>query len=148
VLRPLMQAFGVQPVYPTFYGPGCGWVLASVSARQRMTGAAWNAFNGVCAHQHVPEQSHWDSGEFKIGVALAAANPQKDWLEDLVASLTDDEKGRFMRFVDNYNRTWDEKQPSKVDGTPIWLAEAAMFQEANVSKIVGLLERLVAKEGA
>ena len=28
----------------------------------RMSGTAWNDFNGVCAHQHVPENTHWDTG--------------------------------------------------------------------------------------
>jgi len=28
----------------------------------RMTGTEWNEFDGVCAHQHVPENTHWDTG--------------------------------------------------------------------------------------
>ena len=28
----------------------------------RMTGTEWNDFDGVCAHQHVPENTHWDTG--------------------------------------------------------------------------------------
>jgi hypothetical protein len=28
----------------------------------RMTAAQWNVFNGVCGHQHVPENTHWDPG--------------------------------------------------------------------------------------
>jgi len=29
---------------------------------QRMTGAQWNAFKGVCGHMHVPENEHGDPG--------------------------------------------------------------------------------------
>ncbi len=28
----------------------------------RMTSVEWNQFDGVCAHQHVPENTHWDTG--------------------------------------------------------------------------------------
>ncbi len=28
----------------------------------RMTDTEWNEFDGVCAHQHVPENTHWDTG--------------------------------------------------------------------------------------
>lgn len=77
VLAPIMHAYGIHPVAPVFHGEGCGWTLASAKAKQRMSNAAWNAFSGVCAHQHVPEQSHWDAGNFKIDVALQAAFPDR-----------------------------------------------------------------------
>lgn len=113
VIGPISRAFGIQLTAPTFYGPGCGWVLASTTARQRMSFATWNAFNGWCSHQHVPEQSHWDAGEFKIAAAFAAANPQEDDLtpeqaqqladihkalidEDSVGSKVADAGGRRM----------------------------------------------------
>lgn len=41
------------PAYPTSYGNGGG---------QRMSGAKWNAFKGVCGHMHVPENQHGDPG--------------------------------------------------------------------------------------
>ena len=28
----------------------------------RMSGSAWEDFSGVCGHQHVPENDHWDPG--------------------------------------------------------------------------------------
>jgi len=28
----------------------------------RMSDVEWNEFGGVCAHQHVPENTHWDTG--------------------------------------------------------------------------------------
>ncbi|WP_327353217.1 hypothetical protein [Streptomyces sp. NBC_01304] len=41
------------PAYPKSYANG---------GRQRMSGARWNAFNGVCGHMHVPENDHGDPG--------------------------------------------------------------------------------------
>jgi hypothetical protein len=35
---------------------------AGEGAAQRMSPAQWDAFNGVCGHQHVPENEHWDPG--------------------------------------------------------------------------------------
>lgn len=35
-------------------------------AKQRMTDAEWEHFNGICGHEHVPNNTHWDPGEFDI----------------------------------------------------------------------------------
>lgn len=32
----------------------------------RLTPAEWNAFNGVCGHQHVPDNDHWDPGKLDL----------------------------------------------------------------------------------
>lgn len=32
----------------------------------RMSASQWNSYNGHCGHQHVPENSHWDPGSFRI----------------------------------------------------------------------------------
>lgn len=48
-------ALAVAPLwlpYPSSYG----------STKARMSGAAWDAFRGVCGHQHVPENDHGDPG--------------------------------------------------------------------------------------
>ncbi|MFH8804765.1 hypothetical protein ACH4F6_35265 [Streptomyces sp. NPDC017936] len=41
------------PAYPKSAGNGGG---------QRMSGARWNDFRGVCGHMHVPENEHGDPG--------------------------------------------------------------------------------------
>lgn len=56
-----------------FYGQGCGWVVASAGAPQRMSAAEWNAFNGWCGHQHVPENDHWDPGAIPIDKLIGVA---------------------------------------------------------------------------
>ena len=35
-------------------------------AKQRLTARQWDRFNGICGHQHVPNNSHWDPGAFDI----------------------------------------------------------------------------------
>jgi subtilisin family serine protease len=43
----------------------------------RMTDAEWRAFNGVCGHQHVPHNSHWDPGRLDLGhISARAAQAQ------------------------------------------------------------------------
>ncbi|MFF8318013.1 hypothetical protein ACF06V_12685 [Streptomyces bobili] len=54
------------PAYPRSYGNGAG---------QRMSGARWNDFKGVCGHMHVPENDHGDPGaiDFDELIRLAKA---------------------------------------------------------------------------
>lgn len=44
-----------------------------LNAPQRMTMAEWRAFSGVCGHQHVPENAHWDPGETPVKRAVELA---------------------------------------------------------------------------
>jgi hypothetical protein len=50
--------------YPASYG---------LSAGQRMTGAQFAAYSGICGHQHVAENEHGDPGE--INLALLTEQP-------------------------------------------------------------------------
>ncbi len=71
VLGPDCRATGV-PVqstlswvsYPASYGK---------SAPQRLSGAAWDAYDGICGHQHAPENTHGDPGAIPIALLLASA---------------------------------------------------------------------------
>lgn len=36
------------------------------SASQRFSVQEWREFNGICGHQHVPANAHWDPGAFDI----------------------------------------------------------------------------------
>lgn len=67
VVGPLCKAMGINHnnVEAT-YGAGQGIVLASKSSRVRMSEAKWRTFNGICCHQHVPVNDHWDCGDFNI----------------------------------------------------------------------------------
>lgn len=66
------------PAYPTSYANGGG---------QRMTGAQWNDFKGVCGHMHVPENDHGDPGAINFGklIALAKGGTTE---EDPMAGIT------------------------------------------------------------
>lgn len=39
----------------------------------RMTDAEWQAFTGVCGHQHVPHNSHWDPGRLDLSAVASRA---------------------------------------------------------------------------
>lgn len=72
-----------------------------------------------------------------------------DFLEALVAQLTDDEKNRFMTFVDNYNRTWNVEQTSKApghEGEKVWLADGLMWTEGNTSRAAAASEQLLTEQ--
>lgn len=43
------------------------------TAPQRMSYAQWRGFSGVCGHQHVPENSHWDPGKLPVERAITLA---------------------------------------------------------------------------
>jgi hypothetical protein len=77
------------PAYPTSYASAAG---------QRMTGAAWNAFKGVCGHMHVPENSHGDPGAIDFPKLIALAKGQTVPEEDDVA-LTDADIDKIARRV-------------------------------------------------
>lgn len=79
VVGPLCDAGGIPLVCGvTFYGLDAGFTLASTSARQRLSRAAWDTYEGVLGHQHAPENTHWDPGAIPIDRILAAAtnNPE------------------------------------------------------------------------
>ncbi|MGI8576189.1 MAG: peptidoglycan-binding protein [Egibacteraceae bacterium] len=62
--------FGVQLQAPEFAGPEAYGASGTV----RMSPSEWDAFDGVCAHQHVPENDHWDCGLIDIDFLLRPAD--------------------------------------------------------------------------
>jgi hypothetical protein len=57
------------PAYPSSYGN---------RQRQRMSGAKWNGFKGVCGHMHVPENEHGDPGAIDFAQLLRLARADLD----------------------------------------------------------------------
>ncbi|MET7703152.1 MULTISPECIES: hypothetical protein [unclassified Streptomyces] len=55
------------PAYPKSAGNRSG---------QRMSGAAWNAFKGICGHTHVPENDHGDPGAIDFDGLIAFAKAE------------------------------------------------------------------------
>lgn len=74
VVAPICRAVPIAPVGPprAFVGPEHGFI-ARPDAPQRLTFDEWRLFNGVCGHQHVPENDHWDPGALDIERVLDAA---------------------------------------------------------------------------
>jgi len=89
-LRWLHANHGVPLTGPSMwltYGPDTrrpGVMPASYGASPaRMSFAAWNAFKGICGHQHVPENVHGDPGSLPFAKLIALAKgttppPQED----------------------------------------------------------------------
>ena len=74
VFGPLARATGTPLVSTVeFFGEGAGWILASESARQRLSVEAWDRYAGILGHQHVPENTHWDPGRLDVARIIAAA---------------------------------------------------------------------------
>jgi hypothetical protein len=70
VYAPILAATGISTRHPRFVGTEAG-TIATVKAKQRMSAADWLAFDGICGHQHVPENHHWDPGRFPIDRLLS-----------------------------------------------------------------------------
>lgn len=88
-----------------------------------------------------PDPANFDMNEFR---KLSDYPALYSILEDLVAQMSEDEKNRFMRFVDSQNRTWDERQKSKAVGhenDELWLSEGFMWTEANTARAAAASER-------
>lgn len=67
VCAPVVQAMDIDPSsFPGFLGENSGIVLASERSPIRMSDAKWKKFNGICGHQHVPNNDHWDPGALDI----------------------------------------------------------------------------------
>lgn len=46
--------------------PASGEYLASTRGKQRLSFDAWVLFDGICGHQHLPENGHWDPGALDL----------------------------------------------------------------------------------
>lgn len=135
LVAPVLAAKPITTAHPTFYGPGCGWTLASSSARQRMSSAAWTSFNGICGHQHVPGNEHWDPGAIDIDRIIRAAGQGEDdvTVEELKKELVNQDKRTaavIAKFTDELHA--QEKRHN----------EAAQKRDA---ALLGALSRIEAK---
>jgi hypothetical protein len=68
----------VAPLIDAGYAFNLSRVAPSAGVRYgawpgRMSRAAWRAFDGICMHGNVPDNSHWDMGEADLALIAAAA---------------------------------------------------------------------------
>lgn len=66
-MRWVEKEAGIVKKGPKFYGENA----YGEGGIGRMSAKNWNAFNGWCGHQHVPENLHWDPGQIDIDSLLA-----------------------------------------------------------------------------
>lgn len=101
VFRPIMAAHPIRPVSLTMFGADCGWTLARADARQRLSFEAWMACDYWVAHQHVPENDHWDAGALDLATILRYAAPpitEDDPMPDIPTDAKRLANGRWPRF--------------------------------------------------
>lgn len=86
----------------------------------RMSFAKWEAFNGICGHQHVPEQDHGDPGaiDFPRLIALAKGDTP-DIPQEPDVALTDADVERIATAV------WQKM--AKADGVYLAPTDAADY---------------------
>lgn len=66
-IGPILDACDIPNRWLTPYRAGHqGWTLASPNSPARMSWNAWGHFTGVCCHQHVPGNDHWDPGGLDV----------------------------------------------------------------------------------
>ncbi len=56
----------VQTGAPLYFAGFRGDGSYGEDAPQRFSGREWLDFTGICGHQHVPENDHWDPGAFPV----------------------------------------------------------------------------------
>ena len=89
VIGPMCRTAGVPLTTSlTFHGAGAGWILATSSARQRLSRQAWESYRGILGHQHVPENDHWDPGALDVARIIRAATPGEAMPTDDDARIT------------------------------------------------------------
>lgn len=98
---------------------------AYLTAPQRMSASEWRKFTGVCGHQHVPENTHWDPGKLDVGrilqlaggaSAVETSKPAKDPVKKNGDLATD---GRFgTETVKDFQKLINKKAKKrlKIDG--------------------------------
>ncbi len=71
VIGPVCDAIAIDyHNHLEFKGEGEG-ILASINSKVRMTENEWRHFEGVCGHQHVPHNSHWDPGKLNYAKIIS-----------------------------------------------------------------------------
>ncbi|KKK63975.1 hypothetical protein LCGC14_2988880, partial [marine sediment metagenome] len=109
--------FDVKPVWP---GRQAFSYTESNAVGFRMTNNEWDDFTGVCGHQHVPENTHWDPGAFDwtqlLGedMAVMPDNVQQFWVDvfDELGKLDPKTSASFAKALVEFKRD----HPSTVSG--------------------------------
>lgn len=82
-LAPVLDALGIHRSGPKFVAGGAG-----LHAVQRMSEEQWRAFNGICGHEHVPENDHYDPGALDLAAFIVGSQHQAAVEPDMHLVLT------------------------------------------------------------
>ena len=102
--------------HPTFHGEGAGWILASYTARQRLTAQQYHDHAGFIGHQHCPENAHWDPGALDADRVERIARSYLD--TDTDPTEDDDMTMTMILTTSRSNREWLEECADWSDGVP------------------------------
>jgi len=85
----------------------------------RLSGPAWDNYSAVCGHQHVPENTHWDPGDFDWdyliggGDDLALTPYEQEQLARFLKELDDvNSNVSFVRYLIPWYRKWRSFLPT------------------------------------
>ena len=128
----------------------------------RMSASQWDAYSGVLAHMHVPENDHGDTGLIPIETILAAARGDDDMTPEEYKTILrnvlrqelygDDEahkKGITPILFRETERAFDEagsdvrtQLAGTTDGSIVGLVELALQRSATFKALVDKVDRL------
>lgn len=94
VIGPACAATGVD-VSIFVQGVGDSNLAAGRTSATRMSWDTWRTFNGICSHQNVPGNDHWDAG----GLDLAHISARLTGGAPAPVPLEDDMAGKWHRWI-------------------------------------------------
>jgi hypothetical protein len=62
-IRFILAQTGIPDVCTVLFG---GSETSGLNGTKRMSVAGWTSYRGICGHQHVPGNSHWDPGDLPM----------------------------------------------------------------------------------
>jgi hypothetical protein len=141
--------------YPASYG----------ATTARMTGAAWDAFTGVCGHQHVPENLHGDPGAIDFARLITLAKGTTTTETDMPLTTADvktltktdnvlsspdgakDPKGNAYWTVESYLK-YGYLQDRETNSLVKQLAAQSTAEQATIAELVKTVAALAANTAA
>lgn len=69
-------------------------------AQSRMKDSEWLAFDGICAHQHVPVNDHWDAGRLDLARIAAHLTQEDDMTDDQLERLIAAQEANTDRIIE------------------------------------------------
>ena len=112
-------------------GQGLPAPLSAAEIRAiRMSDAKWRAFTGICGHQHVPDNDHWDPGRLDVSRMLALAPADTGTTFKNFGRSKDEVLYADLAVVVIYR---EKARPSDSDPDKTWYAKFAVGKTAKIS---------------